>query len=50
LEDNESINKGIEAMGGKLIKKYRIYEKPLSQGSLPSPGVTNASAQRDARL
>jgi len=44
LEDNESINKGIEAMGGKLIKKYRIYEKTLAQGDLPSPVLTNASA------
>jgi hypothetical protein len=30
LEDNAGINKGIEAMGGKLIKKYRIYEKKLA--------------------
>jgi len=30
LEDNEGINKGIEAMGGKLIKKYRIYQKNLA--------------------
>jgi GNAT superfamily N-acetyltransferase len=47
LEDNDSINKGIEAMGGKLIKKYRIYEKTLTQGSLPFPVITNASAPRD---
>jgi hypothetical protein len=43
LEDNENINKGIEAMGGKIIKKYRIYEKSLVQGALSSPAVTNAS-------
>jgi GNAT superfamily N-acetyltransferase len=29
LEDNVGINSGIEAMGGKVIKKYRIYEKQL---------------------
>ncbi|HET9868997.1 MAG TPA: N-acetyltransferase [bacterium] len=29
LEDNEGINNGIEAMGGKIIKKYRLYEKAL---------------------
>jgi GNAT superfamily N-acetyltransferase len=29
LEDNEGINNGITAMGGKIIKKYRIYEKTL---------------------
>jgi GNAT superfamily N-acetyltransferase len=30
LEDNEGINNGIAAMGGKIIKKYRVYEKPLA--------------------
>jgi len=30
LEDNAGINRGIEAMGGKIIKKYRIYSKPLA--------------------
>jgi hypothetical protein len=29
LEDNDLINRGIEAMGGKLYKKYRIYEAKL---------------------
>src|SRR5579871_573402 len=29
LEDNEGINNGITAMGGKVIKKYRIYGKNL---------------------
>lgn len=29
LEDNEGINSGITAMGGKIIKKYRICEKKL---------------------
>ncbi|MBI4208379.1 MAG: N-acetyltransferase [Deltaproteobacteria bacterium] len=29
LEDNESINRGIELMGGKKYKTYRLYEKPL---------------------
>jgi GNAT superfamily N-acetyltransferase len=29
LEDNEGINNGISAMGGKIIKKYRIYHKNL---------------------
>jgi GNAT superfamily N-acetyltransferase len=31
LEDNAGINSGIEAMGGKVIKKYRIYSKNLAQ-------------------
>ncbi len=29
LEDNEGINSGISAMGGKIIKKYRIYSKKI---------------------
>ncbi|MCP5468319.1 MAG: N-acetyltransferase [Deltaproteobacteria bacterium] len=29
LEDNTSINQGIELMGGKRYKTYRIYEKEL---------------------
>jgi GNAT superfamily N-acetyltransferase len=30
LEDNDSINQGIAAMGAKRIKTYRIYEKQLA--------------------
>jgi hypothetical protein len=29
LEDNDKINRGIELMGGKVYKKYRIYGKTL---------------------
>jgi len=29
LEDNELIKRGIELMGGKVYKKYRIYEKEI---------------------
>ncbi len=29
LEDNEAVNKFTESIGGKLYKKYRIYEKKL---------------------
>ena len=29
LEDNGRVNAGIQLMGAKLYKKYRIYEKPL---------------------
>ncbi|MBI4057099.1 MAG: GNAT family N-acetyltransferase [Elusimicrobia bacterium] len=30
LEDNEAINAGIQAMGGRHYKTYRIYEKQLN--------------------
>lgn len=29
LEDNDTINAGIEAVGGRRHKTYRLYEKPL---------------------
>lgn len=29
LEDNGPVNAGIRAMGGKVYKRYRVYEKPL---------------------
>jgi hypothetical protein len=29
LETNESMNRAMEGMGGKVVKKYRIYEKAL---------------------
>jgi hypothetical protein len=29
LEDNDKINKGIELMGGRVYKRYRVYEKTL---------------------
>jgi hypothetical protein len=30
LEDNDMINAGIEAVGGRRYKTYRLYEKPLA--------------------
>jgi hypothetical protein len=30
LEDNAAINAGIRLMGGKVVKKYRIYERSLA--------------------
>jgi GNAT superfamily N-acetyltransferase len=29
LEDNDGVNNGIAAMGAKVIKKYRVYEKTI---------------------
>lgn len=29
LEDNTAINRGIERMGAKIYKKWRVYERPL---------------------
>jgi GNAT superfamily N-acetyltransferase len=29
LETNEAMNRGMEAMNGRVVKKYRMYERPL---------------------
>jgi ribosomal protein S18 acetylase RimI-like enzyme len=33
LETNRAMNRGMEAMGGKIVKKYRVYERDL--GAVP---------------
>ncbi|MHB1539144.1 MAG: GNAT family N-acetyltransferase [Solirubrobacteraceae bacterium] len=30
LESNKSMNRGMEAMGGRIVKRYRVYERELS--------------------
>jgi len=29
LEANKAMNRGMEAMGGRIVKRYRVYEKLL---------------------
>jgi GNAT superfamily N-acetyltransferase len=29
LETNKAMNRGMEAMGGRIVKRYRMYERPL---------------------
>jgi len=29
LETNEAMNRGMEAMGGRIVKRYRIFEREL---------------------
>lgn len=33
LEDNSRVNAGIRLMGGKIYKRYRLYEKQLQSGA-----------------
>ncbi|MGH2857988.1 MAG: GNAT family N-acetyltransferase [Solirubrobacteraceae bacterium] len=33
LEVNTSMNRGLEAMGGRLVKRWRVYERLLVQGA-----------------
>jgi len=32
LENNTAMNRGMEMMGGRVVKRYRLYEKPLAGG------------------
>lgn len=36
LETNKSMNRGLEAMGGEVIKRLRIYERLLEDGAEPA--------------
>jgi hypothetical protein len=29
LETNEGMNRGMEAMGGRIVKRFRVYEREL---------------------
>ena len=37
LETNEADEPGMEAMGGKVVKRYRLFEKRLQGGEAPDP-------------
>jgi hypothetical protein len=37
LETNEPMNRAMEGMGGRIVKRYRIFEKPLQDQPAP-PG------------
>lgn len=30
LETNRAMNRGMEAMGGRIVKRYRVYERPVA--------------------
>ena len=32
LETNRAMNRGMEAMNGRIVKRYRVYERELSAG------------------
>ncbi|MFZ0040213.1 MAG: GNAT family N-acetyltransferase [Solirubrobacteraceae bacterium] len=36
LEINTSMNRGLEAMGGRVVKRYRVYERLLEETATPS--------------
>jgi len=38
LETNEAMNRGLEAMSGEIVKRYRVYERSLAMGADPDGG------------
>ena len=36
LETNSAMNRGLEAMGGRIVKRWRVYEHLLEDGAVPS--------------
>jgi GNAT superfamily N-acetyltransferase len=38
LETNTAMNRGMEAMGGRVVKRYRVYERPLEASAAQSRG------------
>jgi GNAT superfamily N-acetyltransferase len=36
LEINHAMNRGLEAMGGRLVKRWRVYERLLEPGATPA--------------
>ena len=43
LENNSSMNRGLEAMGAKCIKRYRVYERLLEADAVPSAPARDRS-------
>lgn len=42
LENNRSMNRGLEAMGGRIVKRYRVYERKLDASLEESPAPATA--------
>ena len=45
LESNEPMNRAMEGMGGKVVQRYRLYERSLGAGS--GGGDPGESAKSD---
>ena len=41
LEVNSSMNRGLEAMGGRMVKRWRVYERLLEPGAEPSAAAAD---------
>jgi GNAT superfamily N-acetyltransferase len=43
LESNRSMNRGMEAMGGRIVKRYRVYERLLESAPTAAAAAVEAS-------
>ena len=37
LETNTNMNRAMEAMGGRVVRRYRVYERELGKTPLSTP-------------
>jgi hypothetical protein len=42
LETNEPVNRALEALAGRIVKRYRIYERLLAPDSPAAAGTSPA--------
>src|ERR1700735_1694139 len=50
LETNKAMNRGMEAMGGRIVKRFRMYERLLEEGAVPAAVQADiAPAEKPAR-
>ncbi len=49
LETNTAMNRGMEAMGGRIVKRYRMYERRFEAGAAPAGRPTPRCGSRAAR-
>jgi GNAT superfamily N-acetyltransferase len=47
LETNTAMNRGMEAMGGRVVKRYRVYERMLDPAAAPA-GASAGGGGEDA--
>jgi GNAT superfamily N-acetyltransferase len=45
LETNEAMNRAMEGMGGKIVKRYRVFEKDLAGAGAQAAGSAAAEAR-----
>lgn len=48
LEINTAMNRGMEAMGGRIVKRYRVYERVLDPDTAPVGGGDSTGAAASA--